>query len=81
MSCAAVYCNTEQMAQVCGTGCIHSGVNLLLTYRINAGTVAFLGYDDRFQSGTHINDTLFLNRAFQRVNHAIFTKVSYLFRY
>ena len=57
------------------------GNNLLLTYRINAGTVAFLGYDDRFQSGTHINDTLFLNRAFQRVNHAIFTKVSYLFRY
>ena len=27
------------------------GNNILMTYRINAGTVVFLGYDDRFQRG------------------------------
>ena len=57
------------------------GNNLLLTYRINAGTVAFLGYDDRFQRGTRINDMLFLTTALQRTNRAVFAKVSYLFRY
>jgi len=57
------------------------GNNLLLTYRINAGTVAFLGYDDRFQRGTRINDTLFLTTALQRTNRAVFAKLSYLFRH
>ena len=57
------------------------GNNLLMTYRINAGTVAFLGYDDRFQRGTRINDMLFLTTALQRTNRAVFAKVSYLFRY
>ena len=57
------------------------GNNLLLTYRINAGTVAFLGYDDRFQRGTRINDTLFLTTALQRTNRAVFGKLSYLFRH
>ena len=57
------------------------GNNLLLTYRINAGTVAFLGYDDRFQRGSRINDLLFLTTALQRTNRAVFAKISYLFRY
>ena len=57
------------------------GNNLLLTYRLNAGTVVFLGYDDRYQSGTLIDDTLFPTTALQRTNHAVFGKVAYLFRY
>ena len=57
------------------------GNNILLTYRINAGTAAFLGYDDRYEGGNRISDTLFLSRALQRTNRAVFAKVSYLFRY
>ena len=57
------------------------GNNLLMTYRINAGTVLFLGYDDRFRSGMKINSVLFPMTAFQRTNRAFFGKVSYLFRY
>ena len=56
------------------------GNNLLLTYRINAGTAAFLGYDDRYQRGTRINNTFFPMTTLQRTNRAIFAKVSYLFR-
>ena len=63
------------------TQAVTLGNNLLLTYRINAGTVMFLGYDDRYQRGTQIDNVLFPMRALQRTNHAIFTKVSYLFRY
>ena len=57
------------------------GNNVLLTYRINAGTVAFLGYDDRFLRGSLLDAVLFPTRQFERTNRAFFTKVSYLFRY
>ena len=57
------------------------GNNILLTYRINAGTVAFLGYDDRFQGGNRIDEGLFPSRALMRTNRAFFGKISYLFRY
>ncbi len=57
------------------------GNNLLLTYRINAGTVAFLGYDDRYLRGSLLDAMLFPTRRFERTNRAFFTKVSYLFRY
>ena len=57
------------------------GNNLLMTYRINAGTVLFLGYDDRFRSGMEIDSVIFPTMAFQRTNRAFFGKVSYLFRY
>ena len=57
------------------------GNNLLLTYRINAGTVAFLGYDDRFLRGSQLDAALFPTRQFERTNRAVFTKVSYLFRF
>ena len=56
------------------------GNNLLFTYRLNAGTVVFLGYDDRYQRGTRIDNVLFSMTDLQRTNRAIFTKVSYLFR-
>ena len=57
------------------------GNNLLMTYRINAGTVAFLGYDDRYRQGRRIDELLFPTAAFQRTNRAVFGKLSYLFRY
>ncbi len=57
------------------------GNNVLFTYRINAGTVLFLGYDDRFQRGTSIDSLLFPFTALQRTNRAFFGKLSYLFRY
>ncbi len=57
------------------------GSNLLMTYRINAGTVAFLGYDDRYRQGRRIDQILFPTAALQRTNRAVFGKLSYLFRY
>ena len=59
------------------------GVNFLATYRINAGTVFFLGYDDRYQQFDRFDqmgDELLLRRDLQRTNRAIFTKLQYLFR-
>ena len=61
------------------------GSNLLVTYRVNSGTVFFIGYDDRFQQGDLIFDDddepLFFTTAFERTNRAFFMKLSYLFRY
>ena len=57
------------------------GNNLLLTYRINTGTVFFLGYDDRYQRGFDVEPTFFPTRHLERTNRAFFTKISYLFRY
>ncbi len=55
--------------------------NLLFTYRVNAGTVFFVGYDDHYQQGHLIDNTLFQTSEFQQTNRAFFTKLSYLFRY
>ncbi len=63
------------------TSAVTLGNNLLLTYRINAGTVAFLGYDDRYRQGERIDELLFPTEALKRTNRAVFAKVSYLFRY
>ena len=57
------------------------GNNILITYRINAGTVLFLGYDDRYQQGNRIDSLLFPFTSLQRTNRAFFGKLSYLFRY
>ena len=57
------------------------GNNLLFTYRINAGTVAFLGYDDRFRQGRLLDELRFPHDRFERTNRAVFGKISYLFRY
>lgn len=64
------------------------GVNLLLTYRINAGTVVFLGVDDHLQDGTNINRDLeetngsrnMLDAGLRRTSRTFFFKLSYLFR-
>ena len=67
------------------------GANLLFTYRVNSGTVFFIGYDDHYQQGDLILDTdgdpasfgnsRFFTTDLLRTNRAFFTKISYLFRY
>ena len=67
------------------------GLNWLLTYRVNAGTAFYVGYDDHYQQadrlygdidGDGFEDQLFPTLTFmQQTNRAIFTKVQYLFRY
>jgi hypothetical protein len=54
--------------------------NILVTYRVNSGTVFYVGYDDRFRQGNAINSDLFPTSAYRRTNRALFTKFSYLFR-
>ncbi len=56
-------------------------VNLLLTYRVNSGTVFFAGYDDHYQQGDRIDATLYPTSSLRQTNRAFFTKFSYLFRY
>lgn len=57
------------------------GINLLFTYRVNAGTVFYIGYDDRLQENINFNDERYLTNVFQRQRRAFFTKFQYLFRY
>ncbi len=57
------------------------GNNVLFTYRVNAGTVIFIGYDDRYRQGMQIDDLLFPTTELLRTNRAFFGKISYLFRY
>ncbi len=67
------------------------GANVLFTYRVNSGTVFFIGYDDRYQQGDLILDTnndplhhrnpRFFTTDLVRTNRAFFSKISYLFRY
>ena len=61
------------------------GANLLVTYRVNSGTVFYIGYDDRYRQGDLIFDDddepLFFTTDFERTNRAFFMKISYLFRY
>ena len=66
-------------------------LNFLLTYRVNAGTVLYAGYDDHHQQADLIEGDLadwydvggrglrLLGR--QRTNRAVFVKFQYLFRY
>ena len=67
------------------------GANVLFTYRINSGTVFFIGYDDRYQQGdlildaarspAYLGNPVFYTTDLLRTNRAFFTKISYLFRY
>ena len=65
-------------------------LNFLFTYRVNAGTAFYVGYDDRYQQADHIvrdldgngiDDRFFQSTALRRTNRAFFTKLQYLFRY
>ncbi len=66
-------------------------LNFLLTYRVNAGTVFYAGYDDHYQQADRIDGHLLDwhevgsgrssgNRR-ERTNRAVFLKLQYLFRY
>jgi hypothetical protein len=57
------------------------GGNFLLTYRINAGTVFYIGYDERYRQEDQINSVLYTTSTLRRTNRAIFTKLQYLLRY
>ena len=66
------------------------GVSGTSNYRINAGAVFYLGYDDHYQQadliegdrdGDGIDDQLFLSDELRRTNRAIFVKPQYLLRY
>ena len=67
------------------------GLNFLLTYRVNAGTVFYVGYDDHYQQADLIDgddldedgvaDQLFQTSEPRRTNRALFMKLQYLFRY
>jgi hypothetical protein len=56
-------------------------VNVLATYRVNSGTVFYVGYDDHYRQGTQIDPVMFPAGRYERTNRAIFTKLQYLFRY
>ena len=61
--------------------------NILFTYRVNSGTVLFVGYDDHYQQGDFIDfgetlaERFLVSNRLQRTNRAFFMKFSYLFRY
>ena len=57
-------------------------LNVLATYRVNAGTAFYLGYDDHYRQSDLIDDDeRYFTTDLRRTNRAIFTKVQYLFRY
>ena len=64
--------------------------NVLFNYRVNAGTVFYLGYDDHFQQadfiegdrdGDGFEEQLYFTKGLRRTNRAIFAKFQYLIRY
>ncbi len=64
--------------------------NVLFNYRINAGTVFFVGYDDHFQQadliegdrdGDGLEEQIFFTTGQRRTNRAVFVKLQYLLRY
>jgi hypothetical protein len=57
------------------------GLNLLATYRVNAGTAFFLGYDDRFNGLSALDDETTVRHPFRRLNRAVFAKLQVLLRY
>ena len=54
--------------------------NILMTYRVNSGTVFYVGYDDRYKHGDAINAKVFPDPTYQRTSRAVFTNIQYLFR-
>ena len=61
----------------------------MFNYRIKAGTVFYVGYDDHYQQGDLIegdrdgdgfDEQLYYTQGLRRTNRAIFAKFQYLFR-
>ena len=58
------------------------GVNFLVTYRVNSGTVFYIGYDDHYQQREQFDEQVNITGSgYQQTNRAIFMKFQYLFRY
>ena len=58
------------------------GLNFLVTYRVNSGTVFYIGYDDHYQQRWQFDDQVNITgTGYQQTNRAVFTKFQYLFRY
>jgi hypothetical protein len=64
--------------------------NVLVNYRVNAGTVFYVGYDDHYMQADLIDgdrdddgipDQLFFSDELRRTSRAIFVKFQYLIRY
>ena len=55
--------------------------NLLLTYRVNAGTAFYFGYDDHYRQADRFDEDRYFTTDLRRTNRAIVTKLQYLFRY
>jgi hypothetical protein len=61
--------------------------NILFTYRVNSGTVLFVGYDDHYQQQDRIDvhetlaERFLLRNRLEQTRRAFFLKFSYLFRY
>ena len=55
-------------------------LNFLVTYRVNSGTAFYIGYDDHYRQGDHIDDELFPTGKLRQTNRAVFAKFQYLFR-
>ena len=64
--------------------------NIRFSYRVDAGTVFFVGYDDHFQQadliegdrdGDGLEEQLFFTTGHRRTNRAMFVKLQYLLRY
>ena len=55
-------------------------LNFLVTYRVNSGTVFYIGYDDHYRQGDQIDDQLFPTGKLRQTNRAVFAKFQYLFR-
>ncbi len=55
-------------------------VNLVGTYRVNAGTVFFVGYDDRYRDFAVAPTGDDRGPGYERTNRAIFAKLQYLYR-
>ena len=65
-------------------------LSFLFTYRVNAGSVFYVGYEDRYQQADHFEldlngdgvfDQPFQSMDLRRTNRAVFMKFQYLFRF
>ena len=63
--------------------------NVLFNYRVNSGTVFYVGYDDHFQQadliegdrdGDGIEEQIFFTTGKRRTSRALFVKLQYLLR-
>ena len=58
------------------------GLNFLATYRVNAGTALYVGYNDHYRQFERFDEQVNITEmGYRQTNRAVFTKFQYLFRY